>query len=137
MWRTCHVLVAAATAQCRFFWISISSEFKPEELPLVDGRTGSVTHTEVQSLDYEIISSGRFTRKTSHFKKTVPPKESHPSLIFVRVWEHSSVSGQREKRMRPSVLAKPCIWKAAVPNLEAINPKLYSWLITPQAAPMR
>ena len=124
-------------AQCRIIWFSISERFTPEDLPRVAGRKDSVTLEEVKSQGYEKVAVGLFSNKTFHFKQMASPREVHSSLLFVRVWEQSSVFNHRERRMIPEVLAESCLWDAAVPRLDGINAKLISWLVTPRAAPFR
>ena len=126
--------VTPATAQCRIIWFSISEPFTPEDLPKVAGSCSSVTYEEVQSHGYEKVALGPFYNKTYHFREKTSPEESHPSLLFVRVWEQSPVFAQRERRMSAEVLAESCLWDALVPKRDDLKPKLISWLVTP--APM-
>ena len=126
------VLVAV---QCRILWCSISDRFKPEDLPIDQDTKNPVNEDEIESHGYETIATGRWPYKTYHFREKALPGALHRSLLFVRVWEQSSISfsAQRKNKprtMRRSVLAEYCVWNTSVPSSDDISRKIISWLVT-------
>lgn len=100
---------------------------------------------ELESHGYETVVTRGWPNRTKYFKEKTPPGVLHRSLLFVRVWEESSISfsDRREKnesRMCPEVLRESCFWRTAVPSVNDINAKIVSWLVTVvpgAAAPFR